>query len=193
MRVILLGPPGAGKGTQAARITKRFGGVQIATGDLLRASARRGTELGRKARDYMQRGDLVPDDLVIGMVLERLGEPDVAAGFVLDGFPRTVGQAEALGRRLEELGRPLDAVLALEIGEQELRRRLARRAREQDRAEDVDQAAIDRRLELFASETGPLVDYYQRCGLLVRIDAERTMDQVTERIADALASREAAG
>jgi adenylate kinase len=193
MRVILIGPPGAGKGTQAARITRRFGGAQVATGDLLRANARRGTELGREAHGYMQRGDLVPDHLVIGMVLQRLVEPDCQGGFVLDGFPRTVGQAEALGRRLQELGQPLDAAVALEIAEQELRRRLRRRASEQDRVEDVDQAAIDRRLELFATQTGPLVAYYRRCELLVRIDAEGTVDQVSERIADALASREAAG
>jgi adenylate kinase len=189
MRVILLGPPGAGKGTQSRRIAGRFGAVHVATGDLLRANAARGTELGRQASAYMDRGDLVPDELIIGMVRERLSQPDVEAGFVLDGFPRTVGQAEALDRHLEELDRPLDAVLALEVPEQELRRRLAGRANEQDRAEDDDEAVIDRRLELFVSETGPLVDYYQARGLLGTVDAVGTPDEVTERIAQALAGR----
>jgi adenylate kinase len=158
MRVVLLGPPAAGKGTQARRITERFGGIHIDTGDILRANADRGTELGRKASAYMQRGELVPDEVVIDMVLERVGEADCAAGFVLDGFPRTVPQAEALDRRLGELDRPLDATVSLEVEEAELRRRLAERAREQDRPDDEDEQAIRQRLELFASETGPLLD-----------------------------------
>src|SRR5215211_6122473 len=120
MRVVLLGPPAAGKGTQANRITDRFGGVHIDTGDILRSNAERGTELGRRAQDYMERGELVPDEVVIDMVLERVGEADCAAGFVLDGFPRTVPQAEALDRRLGELDRPLEATVGLEVEEAEL-------------------------------------------------------------------------
>ncbi|HYY81390.1 MAG TPA: adenylate kinase [Actinomycetes bacterium] len=191
MRLILLGPPGAGKGTQARRIVGRFGGVHVATGEILRANAERGTDLGREARRYMDRGDLVPDELVVGMMLTRLDEPD-AAGFVLDGFPRTQAQAKALDRHLDEVGRPLDAVLSLEIGEQELRRRLAGRAAEQDRADDEHERAVTRRLQVFASETAPLVAYYQDRGLLLRIDAEGTMDEVTEQIARALTDRQGA-
>jgi adenylate kinase len=193
MRVVLLGPPAAGKGTQANRITERFGGVHIDTGDILRSNAERGTELGRRAQDYMERGELVPDEVVIDMVLERVGEADCAAGFVLDGFPRTVPQAEALDRRLGELDRPLEATVGLEVEEAELRRRLAERAREQDRADDEDEEAIRQRLELFTSETGALLDYYQEQGLLLRVDAVGGIDEVTRRIAEALSAHTGRG
>ena len=189
MRIVLVGPPASGKGTQAGRIVGRFGGVHIATGDILRSNAERGTELGRTASRYMDRGDLVPDEVIIGMVLERMGEGDCAGGFVLDGFPRTVPQAEALGKRLEELGRPLDAVVSLQVGEDELRERLAARAEEQDRAEDDDEDAIRRRLELFDRETEPLLDFYDGKGLLVSVDADGHVDEVTGRIAAALDGR----
>jgi adenylate kinase len=193
MRMVLVGPPAAGKGTQAGRLVDRFGGVHIATGDILRSNADRGTELGRTASRYMDRGELVPDDVMIDMVLERLGEGDCAGGFVLDGFPRTVPQAEALGKRLEELGRPLDAVVSLQVGEDELRQRLAARAEEQDRAEDDDEDAIRRRLELFDRETEPLLDFYDGKGLLVSVDADGDVDEVTGRIAAALDGRDDQG
>jgi len=189
MRIVLVGPPAAGKGTQAGRLVDRFGGVHIATGEILRSNADRGTELGRTASRYMDRGELVPDDVIIDMVLERLGEGDCAGGFVLDGFPRTVPQAEALGKRLGELGRPLDVVVSLEVGEDELRRRLAARAEEQDRAEDEDEGAIRRRLELFDRETEPLLDFYDGQGLLVSVQAEGDVDEVTARVAAALDDR----
>jgi adenylate kinase len=189
MHIVLVGPPAAGKGTQAGRIVERFGCVHVATGDILRSNADRGTQLGRTASEYMDRGDLVPDEVMIDMVLERLGEGDLAEGFVLDGFPRTVPQAEALDRRLAELGRPLDAVVSLEIDEHELRDRLARRAEEQDRVEDEDPDAIHRRLELFNRETEPLLDHYAGTGLLVRVDGGGEVDEVTERIAEALDGR----
>jgi adenylate kinase len=193
MRIVLVGPPAAGKGTQAGRIVDRFGGAHIATGDILRSNADRGTELGRTASRYMDRGELVPDDVVIDMVLERLGEEDCAGGFVLDGFPRTVPQAEALGERLGELGRPLDVVVSLQVGEDELRDRLAARAEEQDRAEDDDEGAIRRRLELFDRETEPLLDFYDGRGLLVSVEAEGDVDEVTGRIAAALDGRDDQG
>jgi adenylate kinase len=193
MRIVLVGPPASGKGTQAGRIVDRFGGVHIATGDILRSNAERGTELGRTASRFMDRGDLVPDEVIIGMVLERMGDGDCAGGFVLDGFPRTVPQAEALGKRLEELGRPLDAVVSLQVGEDELRERLAARAEEQDRAEDDDEDAIRRRLELFDRETEPLLDFYDGKGLLVSVDADGDVDEVTGRIAAALDGRDDQG
>jgi adenylate kinase len=193
MRIVLVGPPASGKGTQAGRIVGQFGGVHVATGDILRSNAERGTELGRTASRYMDRGDLVPDEVIIGMVLERMGDRDCAGGFVLDGFPRTVPQAEALAGRLEELGRPLDAVVSLGVGEDELRRRLAGRAEEQDRAEDDDEDAIRRRLELFDRETEPLLDFYDGKGLLVSVDADGDVDEVTGRIAAALDGRDDQG
>jgi len=131
----------------------------------------------------------VPDEVVIAMVMDRLADRDCQAGFVLDGFPRTVPQAEALGKRLEELGRPLDAVVSLQVGEDELRERLAARAEEQDRAEDDDEDAIRRRLELFDRETEPLLDFYDGKGLLVSVDADGDVDEVTGRIAAALDGR----
>jgi adenylate kinase len=137
----------------------------------------------------MDRGDLVPDDVIVDMVLERLGEGDCDGGFVLDGFPRTVAQAEALEERLDKLGRPLDAVVSLEVGKDELRHRLAHRAEEQDRAEDDDEDAIRRRLELFHHETGPLLDFYGDKGLLARVPAEGDPGEVADQIAAALDGR----
>ena len=128
MRIVLLGPPGAGKGTQAAQVARRFRCANIATGDIFRANVAEGSELGQAAQEYMDRGDLVPDEVVIAMVMERLAERDCQAGFVLDGFPRTVNQAEALDRRLVEMGSPLQAVLCVQADENELLRRLAGRA-----------------------------------------------------------------
>ena len=185
MRIVLLGPPGAGKGTQAARVACRFGAPHIATGDIFRANVASGTELGRVAQEYMDRGDLVPDDVVIAMVMDRLAAQDCQAGFVLDGFPRTVNQAEALDRRLVELGAPLDAALSFEVTEEELLRRLAGRAAAQHRADDAEQT-IRHRLEVFAQKTRPLIDYYAHRGLLISVDAIGPIEVVTKRILAAL-------
>jgi len=185
MRIVLLGPPGAGKGTQAARVACRFGCPHIATGDIFRANVAEGTELGRAAQEYMDLGDLVPDELVIAMVMERLASSDCDAGFVLDGFPRTVAQAEALDRRLAELGTPLEAALSFDVTEEELLRRLAGRAAAQHRADDAEQT-IRHRLEVFAIKTRPLIDYYARRRLLITVDAIGPIEVVTKRILDDL-------
>jgi adenylate kinase len=185
LRLVLLGPPGAGKGTQAVRIAAHFSCADIATGDIFRANVAEGTELGRAAQEYMDRGDLVPDEVVIMMVMERLTEPDCAAGFVLDGFPRTVAQAEALDHRLAELRTPLHAALNFEITEEELLRRLVGRAAELHRSDDSEQT-IRHRLEVFAIKTRPLIDYYDRRGLLVNVDAIGPVEVVTKRILDDL-------
>jgi adenylate kinase len=185
MRIVVLGPPGAGKGTQAVRIAAHFSCADIATGDIFRANVAEGTELGRIAQEYMDRGDLVPDEVVIAMVMERLAEPDCTAGFILDGFPRTVAQAEALDHRLAELGTPLHAALNFEITEDELLRRLAGRAAELHRSDDSEQT-IRHRLEVFAIKTRPLIDHYARRGLLVNVDAIGPVEVVTKRILDDL-------
>jgi adenylate kinase len=187
MRLVLLGPPGAGKGTQAAQVAGRFAAPHIATGDIFRANVASGTELGRAAQEFMDRGDLVPDDVVIAMVMERLAADDCTSGFVLDGFPRTVNQAEALDRRLAELGAPLHAVLCFEAAEEELLRRLAGRAAAEHRADDAEQT-IRHRLEVFAIKTRPLIDYYRHRRLLTMVDGVGPVQEVTGRILSGLPS-----
>jgi adenylate kinase len=181
MRIVLLGPPGAGKGTQAARVACRFGAPHIATGDIFRASVAEGTELGRTAQEYMDRGDLVPDDLVIEMTRDRMVEANEEGGYVLDGYPRTLAQAEAAYRWALSRGIPFDLTLNFEIEEEELFARLAGRAREQHRSDDTEET-IRHRLEVFASQTRPLVDYYQRRGVLVPINAVGPVDAISEEI-----------
>jgi adenylate kinase len=187
LRLVVLGPPGAGKGTQAVRLAEHFACADVATGDIFRANVAEGTELGRVAQEYMDRGDLVPDDVVIAMVMERLAEADCGGGFVLDGFPRTVNQAEALDRRLAELEAPLHAVLCFEAAEEELLRRLAGRAAAQHRADDAE-ATIRHRLEVFAIKTRPLIDYYRHRRLLTMVDGVGRVEEVTTRILGGLPS-----
>jgi adenylate kinase len=188
MRMVLLGPPAAGKGTQGRRLAARFGGAHVDTGELLRAHVDRGTELGRTARVHMERGELLPDEVVIAMATERLAEPDCAEDFVLDGFPRTVPQAEALDRQLATRSAPLQAVVQLRISSEELHRRVAERARIEDRGDDEDAEAIQRRIDSYLQDTRPLADYYLRCGLLVQVDGIGSVDQVAERIVEGLAA-----
>jgi adenylate kinase len=177
MRVVLLGPPGAGKGTQADRIAARFQLVHVATGDILRTNVADGTPLGEVAQAYLDSGELVPDEVVVAMMLERLTQPDCAHGFLLDGFPRSVAQARALDEHLAELGTPLDAAINLEVAEEELLHRLAGRGRADDNAQ-----TIRNRLQVFVSSTRPLLDYYDEQGLLFSVAAAGTIDEVSERI-----------
>jgi len=185
MRVLLIGPPGAGKGTQATRIADHFDLTRIATGDALREEVAAGTELGRTAKGYMERGDLVPDDLVITMTRDRVVRANTEGGYILDGFPRTLAQAEAAYRWAKARGVPFDLTLFFEIAEDELLARLAGRAREEGRSDDTE-ATIRHRLEVFARQTYPVVEYYKRRGILVRIDAVGPVDAITERILAAL-------
>jgi adenylate kinase len=177
MRLTLIGPPGSGKGTQADRIASHLRVPPIHVGALLRRQASDTTPVGRTIQRLMGRGDLVPDGLVIRMVLERIDQPDCAAGFVLDGFPRRIGQAEALDRHLGTRGTALDAACYLEVSDEEIRRRLAGRGRVDD-----DEQVIGHRLAVFRTQTRPLLAYYQDRGRLVVIDAVGPVDVVTQRI-----------
>lgn len=188
MRLIFLGPPGAGKGTQAARIEERYGIRQLSTGDMLRAAVAAGTPVGQKAKDIMARGDLVPDDVVVQIISDRLDEPDCAKGFILDGFPRTVAQAEALDVLLKSKGIRLDAVVELEVDGSILIERIEKRARETaggPRADD-NAEALKKRLDVYHAQTAPLVAYYREKGLLRSVDGMASMDEVTDQIVSVL-------
>jgi adenylate kinase len=186
-RLLLLGPPGAGKGTQAERLVRELGIPQISTGDMLRAAARAGTEVGRRAQGYMERGDLVPDEVVIGVAEERLGQPDARKGFILDGFPRTAAQAEALDGMLERLGVRLERCVALRVDEDELVQRLLNRARIEGRSDDNEET-IRNRMRVYREKTQPLLDHYARRGVLREVDGQGSVDEVATRVREAIAS-----
>jgi adenylate kinase len=187
MRMILLGPPGAGKGTQAVRLVERLGIPQLSTGDMLRAAVAAGTPIGVKAKSIMDRGDLVSDDVVIGIIGDRIEEADARNGFILDGFPRTVAQAEAFDRMLADKGLKLDAVIEFKVNEQELVDRIVRRAAETEaRGEPVrkddNPDVFKTRLDAFRTQTAPLSAYYAQKGSLKTVDGMRPIDEVTEAI-----------
>jgi adenylate kinase len=183
--LLLMGPPGAGKGTQAARLSEAEGLRKVSTGDMLRAHVREGTELGQTAEDVMKAGELVPDDLIVAMVRREIESMDEVR-MLLDGFPRTPGQAEALDGLLAEFGVELTAAILLEVAEDELVRRLLQRAREEGRSDDTE-TTIRKRMEVYRASTQPLLDYYAARGLLKRVDGVGPVDEVTERIQGVLA------
>jgi len=208
MRMILVGPPGAGKGTQAQRLVDSFRIPHISSGDMLRAAVKEGTELGKQADVIMKSGALVPDDLVIGMILERIAKPDAAGGFMLDGFPRTTPQAQALDRALTQAGVALDAVVLIEVPDSLIIERGVGRRTDPDtgkiyhlkfdpppadiagrlvhRKDDTEEAIV-KRLEKYHSETAPIVPFYEGKGVLRRVDGVGTPDEVTKRITAVLA------
>jgi adenylate kinase len=187
MRLILLGPPGAGKGTQAQRLVTTYGIVQLSTGDLLRGAVAAGTPVGLKAKAIMDRGDLVPDEVVVAIIADRLGQADAQRGFVLDGFPRTVPQAEALDRLLAERGLKLDAVVELKVNEGILLKRIETRVTEMTargetvRADDNPES-LKKRLDAYRVQTEPLSAYYARTGQLRTVDGMAPIDDVTAQI-----------
>jgi len=185
-RLLFLGPPGAGKGTQAERVVAALGVPQISTGDMLRAAVAAGTEVGKQAQAVMARGDLVSDDIVIAVAKERLAQPDARKGFILDGFPRTRVQAEALDRLLDEMGTPLERCLALVVDEEALVARLLRRAEIEGRADDNEES-IRNRMAVYREQTAPLIDHYARKELLREVDGLGSVDEVAARIQEALA------
>jgi adenylate kinase len=209
MRLVLLGAPGSGKGTQAQRMQARHGLPQVSTGDLLREAVAAGTELGRAAKIVMDAGQLVADDIMLGIIRERLARPDAVRGFILDGFPRTIAQADGLARQLSEMGVSLDAVVQMDIEPEILLRRLTGRrscrrcgrvfhvetnpprpgelctdGRPHDlfQRPDDNEATLRERLAVYGERTQPLIDYYARKGLLRRIDANGTLDEVNSRL-----------
>ena len=186
--LVLLGPPGSGKGTQAARMTEKYGIPAIATGDILRAQVDAGTPLGQLVRSYLDRGELVPDQLVVDLIRHRLSEPDTEAGFILDGFPRTVPQAQALDTMLAELERPLDAVLYLQVDGAALRERLDQRHRRDDRPD-----IVDHRIDVFLDQTAPLIGYYRDQGKLRLIDGARPPELVAAAIDEVVRALLSAG
>ncbi len=218
MRLIFLGPPGAGKGTQARTLAAEQGIPQIATGDMLREAVARGTRLGLEAKSYMDRGALVPDEVVVGLVAERLDRNDAKKGFILDGFPRTVAQAEALERLIKDRDLAVERVIFFEVSESELLRRLTGRRvcrgcgatyhlafsppkkagrcdqceGELYQREDDGEATVRRRLAVYAEQTSPLLDYYRSRGLLVEVPGEGSPDEIGRAIRRAAASRQPA-
>jgi adenylate kinase len=187
MRLILLGPPGAGKGTQAQRLVAKHGIVQLSTGDMLRAAVKAGTPVGLRAKDIMDRGELVPDDVVNAIVSERIDAPDARKGFILDGFPRTAAQAEALDHMMREKGLKLDGVVELKVDEGILIRRIENRiaetrARGEPLRKDDDPEVLKTRLEAYRRQTAPLIDYYREKGALRPVDGMAAIDEVSAAI-----------
>lgn len=180
-RMLIMGPQGVGKGTQAALLAKHYGIPTISTGDIFRYNLKNGTELGKQARAYTDKGELVPDELTNSIVEDRLGMEDVKQGWILDGYPRSSSQVEALDRMLARMGTGLDAVVALDADRQVLMDRMRKRAQEEGRADDTPEA-IAKRLDIYAHETRPLLDVYRDRGLLVEIDGVGRIEEISRRI-----------
>lgn len=188
VRLLIVGPPGAGKGTQAAGIAARFGIPAISTGDIFRANIQQQTELGQRVQAITARGDLVPDSLTNELIEDRLAQPDAAAGFLLDGYPRTLPQVDALAQLLESKGQALDAVIELTVDAEEVVARLLQRAQEQGRVDDTEET-IRHRQNVYRAETEPLLEVYRAQGLVVPVDGMGSIDGVGQAIADALAAK----
>jgi adenylate kinase len=185
LNLLLFGPQGSGKGTQAKRISGEYGIPHVSTGDMFRAAIAKQTPFGQKVAPILASGELVPDDLTVSLVRERLSEPDAERGFVLDGFPRNIAQAEALDELLAELGRPLTAALELLVPDAVAVERMLKRAADEGRPDDTPEG-IDRRLGIYHRETAPLSEHYRATGRLVGIDGAGTVDEVWSRISDAI-------
>jgi adenylate kinase len=191
MRIVLLGAPGSGKGTQAARLKADLRIAHISTGDLLRAAVKAGTPLGLRAKAVMDAGQLVSDEIVLAMLEERLAAPDTKAGFILDGYPRNLAQADALDQLLKRIGQPLDAVLKLNVPDADIIKRTEIRFKAEGRADD-DPDTVRRRLEVYAQQTAPVADYYAQRGLLAEVNGVGAIEEIFARLLTALNTRSSA-
>ena len=185
MRLVLLGAPGSGKGTQAARLKEYLQVPHISTGDLLRAEVAAGTPLGRQAGEVMARGDLVSDDILLGMLKDRLSRTDARHGFILDGYPRNLAQADALAALLAELGQPFDAAVQLAVDNEQIIARLAGRAQAEGRADDTPES-VRHRLKVYDEKTAPVIEFYRQHGQLTVVDGVGSLDEVFTRILEAI-------
>ena len=181
MRIVIMGAPGSGKGTQAALIVEELGLDHISTGDLLRAAVASGSELGLKAKAVMDRGELVSDDIVLGLLEERLAGSENGSGFILDGFPRNLAQANALDELLDRIGQPVDEALQIDVDEEQVVERIAKRAALEGRSDDTEET-VRNRLKVYAEQTAPVVDHYAEMGILSRVLGEGSIEEVFERI-----------
>jgi adenylate kinase len=181
MRIVLLGAPGSGKGTQAALLEKRLGVPHISTGVLLRQAVEDDTPLGRQASAVMDRGELVPNDVMLVLIEERLGQPDAQKGFLLDGYPRNLSQARSLDKLLERIGQPLDEAIQIDIDTRAVIARIAKRATREDRNDDTEEV-VRRRMQVYEEQTAPVADYYAERGLLTRVLGTDSIDEVLQLI-----------
>jgi adenylate kinase len=192
MRLVLLGAPGSGKGTQAARLKDYLDVPHISTGDLLRAEVAAGSPLGLQAKEVMARGDLVSDDILLGMLKDRFSRADTGGGFILDGYPRNLAQADALDKLLAGLGQPFDFAVQLTVDNEQIVERLAGRAKAEGRADDNPES-VRKRLQVYDEQTAPVIDFYRQHGQLTVIDGVGTLDEVFTRIIEAIAPEKAVG
>ena len=181
MRIVILGPPGSGKGTQATLLVDQLGIPHISTGALLRESIKKGTELGLQAKSIIDRGELVPDNIMLDIIEERLGRDDMADGFILDGYPRNLAQAESLDTVLERLNRPADIAILIDVDTEQVVQRIAKRAIEEGRSDDTEET-VRNRMRVYAEQTAPVADFYTERGLLTRVLGDGSVDEVLQRI-----------
>ena len=186
MRLVLLGAPGSGKGTQAARLKEHLQVPHISTGDLLRAEVAAGSKLGLAAKEVMARGELVSDEILLGMLEDRFSRPDTRGGFILDGYPRNLAQADALDGLLQRIGQPMDYAVQLEVAQDLLVERIAGRAKQEGRADDAPEA-VRKRLQVYDEQTAPVIGFYRQHGQLTVVDGVGTLDDVFNRILEAIA------
>ena len=188
MRIVILGAPGSGKGTQAALLVKELSLTHISSGELLRSAAKAGTELGLKAKSIIDRGELVSDEIMLGLISERLSRPDIEGGFILDGYPRNIIQAGALDELLNDLKQPVDEALQIDVDVEMAVMRIAKRAAKEGRSDDTEEVARNR-MKIYSQQTAPVVDYYARKGVLTRVLGDGTAEEVFQRIRGVLQMR----